>query len=80
MDKYKDKTLDIDVRVNDLLSKMTLKEKVGQLNQKMFGWNAYRRNGDSIELTEEFKKTVEFGDGMGPYTDSLGLIHGRGHL
>ena len=43
MDKYKDKTLDIDLRVNDLLSKMTLKEKVGQLNQKMFGWNAYRR-------------------------------------
>ena len=45
MDKYRDKTLDIDVRVNDLLSKMTLKEKVGQLNQKMFGLEAYRRNG-----------------------------------
>ena len=65
MDKYKDKTQDIDVRVENLLSRMTLKEKVGQLNQKMFGWNAYRRKGDSIELTEEFKAAVEFGDGMG---------------
>lgn len=65
MDKYKDRTLDIDVRVDDLLSKMTLKEKVGQLNQKMFGWKAYRRNGDKIELTDEFKKAVEFGGGMG---------------
>lgn len=65
MEKYKDKTQDIDVRVHDLLSKMTLKEKVGQLNQKMLGWKAYKRNGDSIELTEEFKEAVKFGDGMG---------------
>ena len=65
MDKYKDKNQDIDVRVDDLLSKMTLREKVGQLNQKMYGWKAYRRVGDRIELTDEFKKAVEFGDGMG---------------
>ena len=34
MDKYKDKTLDIDVRVNDLLSKMTLKEKSRPVKSK----------------------------------------------
>ena len=65
MDKYKDKSQDIDVSVVNLISKMTLEEKVGQLNQKMYGWKAYKRVGDRIELTDEFKRAVEFGNGMG---------------
>ena len=53
-------------RVADLLSKMTLKEKMGQLNQKMYGWQAYKKTADGkYELTESFKKEVEFGAGMG---------------
>lgn len=63
--KYKDPSLPIEERVEDLLSRMTLKEKVGQLNQKMYGWQAYRRTENGIELTEEFKEQVAFGDGMG---------------
>lgn len=63
--KYKDSSLSIDERVENLLSHMTLKEKVGQLNQKMYGWDAYRRSKDGIELTEEFMKQVAFGEGMG---------------
>ena len=50
-------------KAEELLSKMTLKEKVGQLAQKPFGFNAYTRdeNGE-IVLTEEFKSYVkEFG-------------------
>jgi len=35
MDKYKDKNESIENRINDLLSKMTIQEKVGQLNQEM---------------------------------------------
>ncbi len=65
MEKYKDSTQDIDTRVKDLLSRMTLKEKVGQLNQKMYGWKAYMRDGDNIELTQEFKDTVASWGGMG---------------
>jgi beta-glucosidase len=52
-------------QVEELLSRMTLNEKVGQLNQRMYGWNAYKRVGDDIELTEEFKNEVLKFDGMG---------------
>lgn len=65
MEKYKNKSLSIGQRVEDLLSRMTLKEKVGQLNQKMYGWNAYRKTKNGFELTEAFKEEVAFGDGVG---------------
>ena len=57
-------------KAEELLSKMTLKEKVGQLAQKPFGFNAYTRdeNGE-IVLTEEFKSYVkEFG--------GIGMLYG----
>ena len=53
-------------RAKELLSKMTLKEKVGQLAQKPFGFQAYTRgeNGE-IVLTEEFKQYVLRFGGIG---------------
>ncbi|TSB46025.1 glycoside hydrolase family 3 N-terminal domain-containing protein [Alkalicoccobacillus porphyridii] len=63
--KYKDSSLPIDERIEDLLSEMTLKEKVGQVNQKMYGWNAYEKTSNGIELTNAFKEEVQFGDGIG---------------
>src|SRR5690606_1441084 len=33
--------------------------------QHMYGWDAYKRTGDDIELTELFKQQVQLGDGMG---------------
>ena len=65
MNKYQDPKLSVDKRVDDLLSQMTLTEKIGQLNQKMLGWDAYRYAGDTLELTQEFKDEVEFGNGLG---------------
>ncbi len=65
MIKYKDKTLSINERVDDLLSRMTLQEKVGQLNQHMYGWNAYEKTSQGYRLTDAFKAEVAFGDGMG---------------
>lgn len=62
---YKDKSISVENRVDDLLSRMTLKEKVGQLNQKMFGWNAYKKTDEGFELTDEFKEQVALSDGMG---------------
>ncbi|MED4130151.1 glycoside hydrolase family 3 N-terminal domain-containing protein [Shouchella miscanthi] len=62
---YKYPSLPIEMRVEALLSQMTLKEKVGQLNQKMYGWDAYDKTNEGIELTEAFKEQVRFGEGMG---------------
>ena len=45
---------------------MTLPEKVGQLNQRMYGWDAYRRTAEgSYELTDAlYAETERFG-GLG---------------
>ncbi|OCA87002.1 glycoside hydrolase family 3 N-terminal domain-containing protein [Bacillus sp. FJAT-27986] len=55
----------ISIWIESLLSKMTLKEKVGQVNQKMYGWEAYRKTESGYELTEKFIDHVRFGDGIG---------------
>lgn len=52
-------------RAKALLALMTLKEKVGQLNQRLYGFNIYKRNGSAIELTEEFRAEVERFGGLG---------------
>ena len=57
-------------RARALLAKMTLKEKVGQLAQGFFGFQAYTRDEKGeIILTEEFKEYVlRFG--------GLGMLYG----
>ncbi|MFJ8859652.1 glycoside hydrolase family 3 N-terminal domain-containing protein [Streptomyces sp. NPDC102451] len=52
-------------RVRDLLSRMTLAEKVGQVNQRMYGWDAYERTPSGHRLTEAFRAEVAAYDGMG---------------
>ena len=53
-------------RAEALLRKMTLREKVGQLAQRPFGFNAYTRDAQGeIVLTEEFKNYVLKFDGLG---------------
>lgn len=63
--RYRDKSLNVEARVADLLSRMTLKEKVGQLNQRLYGWKAVRKAASGFELTPYFKDEVAAGDGMG---------------
>lgn len=63
--KYRDASLPLETRLDDLMERMTLKEKAGQLNQRMFGWKAYRKNGDRFEITKEFEEEVAAGDGVG---------------
>ncbi|PAZ10792.1 beta-glucosidase [Streptomyces sp. SA15] len=45
---------------------MTLREKVGQLNQRMYGWDAYRRTPDGrFELTDALYAETERFAGLG---------------
>lgn len=62
---YRNPAAPIEARVRDLLSRMTLREKVGQLNQRMYGWNAYRRTPSGFELTEALHAETERFAGLG---------------
>lgn len=44
---------------------MTLQEKIGQLNQKLYGFGIYERNGEEISFSQEFKDEVEKYGGLG---------------
>lgn len=52
-------------RAEDLLSRLTLREKVGQLNQRLYGFSAYTREGEDISLSQEFTEEVERYSGLG---------------
>lgn len=63
--RYRDAAAPVADRVRDLLGRMTLAEKVGQVNQRMYGWHAYARAGDGHRLTSAFRAEVAAFDGMG---------------
>lgn len=62
---YKDATKPPRERALDLLARMNLEEKVGQLNQRLLGFAIYQREGDEIRLTEEFLQEVQRYSGLG---------------
>ncbi|WP_327181022.1 glycoside hydrolase family 3 N-terminal domain-containing protein [Streptomyces sp. NBC_01334] len=82
---YLDPAAPLDTRVADLLARMTPREKVGQLNQRMYGWDAYRRTaaGD-FELTEALHAETERFAGLGALYGLMradawsGVDHGDG--
>ncbi|MGG5358189.1 MULTISPECIES: glycoside hydrolase family 3 C-terminal domain-containing protein [unclassified Enterococcus] len=62
---YQDPTKTIRQRVTDLLSRLSLSEKVGQVNQHLYGWECYQQKDNEIRLTEKFKEHVKWGGGLG---------------
>lgn len=62
---YRDASLPIEQRVQDLIARMDVDEKVGQLNQRLLGWECYRRDGDQIELTAKLQDEVKHWRGIG---------------
>ena len=56
---------DFKEEIDELLSKMTLKEKVGQLNQRLYGWEIYKKTKTGYELTDTFKEEVKRWGGIG---------------
>jgi beta-glucosidase len=52
-------------RVDDLLPRLTLTEKVGQLNQKLLGWQAWSKHGDRFTTTERLDRELDRRHGIG---------------
>ena len=65
MTPYKNPALPAQERAEDLLSRMTLREKVGQLTQRLYGFSCYTRQGDGINLSQELKDEVTRYSGLG---------------
>lgn len=57
---YKDAKLSTEERVADLMSRMTVKEKIGQL-RCILAWNCWEKKGKEIVPSESFKKEIADG-------------------
>lgn len=55
---YKNSHLPTEKRVNDLLARMTVEEKVGQLS-KLLGWDMYAKTGKNISVSDKLRKAVK---------------------
>lgn len=58
---YKNKNLPTEQRVSDLLKRMTLEEKIGQLRCTL-AWNYYDIKGKDVVPSESFKKDIREGN------------------
>ena len=65
MEKYKNKKLSPKERAEDLLSRMTLKEKVGQIAQPFKMFDEYTIEDGEILLSDHFKDFVKAHGGIG---------------
>lgn len=65
MDVYQDPLRSPEERARDLCAKLTLREKVGQLNQRLYGFDSYVRQGDSLSLSDAFMQEVQRFGGLG---------------
>ncbi len=54
---YKDAKAPVEARVNDLVGRMTVEEKLGQLIT-LLGWEMYDKTGNKISVSAAFKKSV----------------------
>lgn len=55
---YKNPKLNIDERVSDLLNRMTVEEKVGQLSKEL-GWDMYSKDATGIGVSSKFKDIIK---------------------
>lgn len=60
-----DSSLSPEIRAKDLLELMTVREKAGQLNQRLYGFHAYKKENGRIEPSDAFKAEVSRFDGLG---------------
>ena len=55
---YKNPKASVENRIKDLLSKMTVEEKVGQISMPL-GWPMYTKTGNEVEVSDAFKKSLK---------------------
>jgi len=65
VEPYRDPGSTIEVRVADLLGRMTLREKIGQLNQRPLGWRLWQRQGHDLSLTDTLDRELARFGGLG---------------
>ncbi|MDP4184152.1 MAG: glycoside hydrolase family 3 N-terminal domain-containing protein, partial [Bacteroidota bacterium] len=56
--KYKNPKLSIEERTKDLLSRMTLEEKIGQLLCPL-GWEMYEKKGKNVTYSKKFEEAIQ---------------------
>lgn len=54
---YKNPTLSVNERTQDLISRMTVEEKIGQLLCPM-GWEMYEKKGDKVSYSKKFYELI----------------------
>ena len=55
---YKNPKLSVEQRTQDLINRMTIDEKVGQLLCPM-GWEMYEKNGNEVDISATFKNLID---------------------
>ena len=65
IEPFRDPTLSWTARVDDLLGRLTLREKVGPLTQRMLGWDAYARTAPGFATTDALYTVVVGWGGLG---------------
>ncbi|WP_230383757.1 glycoside hydrolase family 3 N-terminal domain-containing protein [Pedobacter endophyticus] len=55
---YKNAKAPVESRIKDLLSRMTVEEKVGQISMPL-GWPMYTKTGNNVAVSEAFKKALK---------------------
>lgn len=55
---YKNSKASVESRIKDLLSRMTVEEKVGQVSMPL-GWPMYAKTETGVEVSETFKKSLK---------------------
>ncbi len=62
---FRDHALPVSDRVADLLPRMTLREKAGQLNQRLLGWHTYERTASGFATTAALEDEAAHWHGIG---------------
>lgn len=62
---YKNRLLSAEKRAELLISEMSLREKIGQINQRLYGFNCFKKIGNNFQLTEECLHEIAYWQGLG---------------